>query len=326
MAPAATIGWSFDANEPAWPFDPDWHHAAWQGDAWTSDERAIPPSSRLTLSWNVGPGTGSVMVFDLTVRIGGEWSPWTRVGYSGDAGYSPSPPGPVRVDVDVACWDGQGDRIRVRATRTAAPANEGPGESAADLFRVAASAPRPVDADSVDGRQPPRRSRFVQSVPFRSQMTEDERLAKRLCGPTSLAMIVAASGEEATTAEVAERAFDSDHDLYGNWSSLARAASEYGLAAWVEYLTCLADAERRLEAGYHAILSLAFEEGQIDGTPIARTNGHLLVLRGWSSAGDPICNDPAFADGSGDGIAYPRDQFEDAWLGHGGVAIVVRPS
>lgn len=79
------------------------------------------------------------------------------------------------------------------------------------------------------------------------------------------------------------------------------------------------------------ITSLTFRAGGLDGSPLIRgTNGHLMVVVGFTASGDVVVNDPAAARKRGVRRIYDRGQFESAWLkrgsegGSGGVAYIVR--
>jgi hypothetical protein len=67
---------------------------------------------------------------------------------------------------------------------------------------------------------------------------------------------------------------------------------------------------------------------------VRASNGHLVVVRGFTKAGDVVVNDPAARTRAGVRRTYDRGQFEDAWLqrypsngrmrGSGGVGYVIR--
>ena len=58
------------------------------------------------------------------------------------------------------------------------------------------------------------------------------------------------------------------------------------------------------------------------------SNGHLMVVFGFTPAGDVVVNDPAshlVADDNQVRVTYRRNQHEKAWLGgSGGTAYVIR--
>ena len=316
---SALIGWAFGVpDEGRRPFDPQWRRASWRRDTWTSDDGVIPTATGMVLAWNAETPPGAGLAFSASARIDGEWSPWTPAGEWGCVPPVRQSEGPVRREIDVLSWVGRADAVRLRARRTPNDAGKLPR-----LRRVVVACDRPAEAESCPG--PSREGPFVQPIPFRSQMAEAPQIADRICGPTSLAMHLAVREPDVLTADIAAAAFDSVHDIYGNWARLAAVAGERGLVAWIERFACLADVENRLLAGYAAILSVAYEQGELEGSPVARTDGHLLVLRGWDADGSAVCNDPAFPDRRGDGVAYPRSQFQRAWANHGGATILLRP-
>ena len=327
-----TVGWAFGELSTG-PHDPAWRPAEWDGDVWESEPVPISPARGLILSWNMSRPAWAGCSFRIAVRIDGSWTDWVPMGEWGQVFPVRQPAASIVRDADTAQWAGVADSIRVRARRTANHRGQVP-----DVRRVVAAAisntgahepcpgpPGPFSGPSGPNRGPRENRPFVQDVPFRSQMIDDEHLAPRICGPTSLAMHLARHDGGIQTESVATLVYDATRDLYGNWAHLAAVAGEHGFASWVERFRCLADVEARLVAGYGAVLSIAYERGELDGSPIDRTSGHLLVLRGWNPNGDPVCNDPAFPDSRGDGVVYNRAQFERQWLGHGGTAILLRP-
>jgi hypothetical protein len=75
------------------------------------------------------------------------------------------------------------------------------------------------------------------------------------------------------------------------------------------------------------VLSIAFGPGELDGAPIGSSNGHLLVLRGFTKSGRPIVNDPAAPRNRSVRRVYSRAQLERAWItSTAGTAYVARPA
>jgi len=160
------------------------------------------------------------------------------------------------------------------------------------------------------------------------------------CSPTSVAMVLDSWGSGPTRRQhgwvpnghrnpwvdhAARMSYDHGYRGTGNWSFSAAYAGTFGLDAFVARLRSLRAAERYIAAGIPLVLSIAFGPGELDGSPLSSTNGHLLVLRGFTSRGQPIVNDPAAAHNSGVRRVYKRGQLEDAWLtASAGTAYVVR--
>lgn len=123
----------------------------------------------------------------------------------------------------------------------------------------------------------------------------------------------------------ARSTFDYAYDGAGNWPFSTAYASQHADAGFVTRLRSLREAERFIRAGIPLVASIAYGPGELDGSPIASTDGHLLVVVGFTESGDVVANDPAAARNRGVRRTYDRGQFEDAWLPtSGGLVYVVR--
>lgn len=162
------------------------------------------------------------------------------------------------------------------------------------------------------------------------------------CSPTSTAMVLAfwnAGPAPAETSWVPARyadpivdhaaryTYDAAYGGTGNWPFNTAYASHYGLRAFVTQLRSLGEAERFIAAGIPLVASVKVAPGGLPGFLYAQgTNGHLLVIRGFTPAGDPIVNDPAATTNATVRRVYPRAAFEKAWLGgSGGTVYVIHP-
>jgi hypothetical protein len=186
------------------------------------------------------------------------------------------------------------------------------------LRRVALSVALPALEDSQPSE--PNRAAWGKriDVPHLSQFDAPRLAGERLCSPTSVAMVSRHLGVPVSAEAVAERAFDADADLYGNWSLNVLAASLGGLAAWVDRGGSLGYLEDLIDLGQPVIASIAFAEGELEGAPVAESRGHLVVVCGFDRAGDVIVRDPA-GRATDAWHTYRREPFARAWLGHGGV-------
>lgn len=176
------------------------------------------------------------------------------------------------------------------------------------------------------------------AVPERSQMIYPDG-GEVWCSPTSTSMVLAywagRTGKaqlDQTVPSTAARTMDWIYDGNGNWPfNTAYAASVDGggsIEAYVTRLLSMAQLESWIEKGIPVIVSIAYKAGQLAGTPIPASNGHLLVVRGFDQNGNVITNDPA-ADprlGQKTRIVYNRAQFEQRWLASsGGAAYLIYP-
>jgi hypothetical protein len=124
--------------------------------------------------------------------------------------------------------------------------------------------------------------------------------------------------------------YDYGYDGTGNWPFNTAFAATRTEQAFVTRFASLRGVERFIKAGIPVITSLTFGRGQLTGAPIGSTNGHLMVVVGFTATGDVVVNDPAASNKKGVRRTYDRGQFEDAWLkrgssgGSGGLAYVVR--
>ncbi|HEX4714713.1 MAG TPA: hypothetical protein VH164_07285, partial [Ktedonobacteraceae bacterium] len=66
--------------------------------------------------------------------------------------------------------------------------------------------------------------------------------------------------------------------------------------------------------------------GQLPGATYS-TDGHLMVVRGFTSTGDVIANDPAEGDSDATvQVVYPRAIFQQLWLNaSNGTVYVIYP-
>lgn len=160
------------------------------------------------------------------------------------------------------------------------------------------------------------------------------------CSPTSLAMVLGYYGRLPAPAsyawvssayadrwvnEVARLTYDYRYQGTGNWPFNTAVAARRLPGAFVTRLSSLRMAERFVRAGIPLVVSIRFSRGQLSGAPISASAGHLVVLSGFTSAGNPVVMDPAAASDATVRHTYDRAQFERAWLGgSGGTAYVLR--
>jgi hypothetical protein len=163
------------------------------------------------------------------------------------------------------------------------------------------------------------------------------------CSPTSTAMVldfwrrgpspqdyawVPDTSPDRMVVHAVREVFDHGYRGAGNWSFNVAYAGRPGTVALVTRLRSLREAERLVAAGVPLIGTVAFTEDELTGAGY-QTDGHLLVIVGFTGSGDVICNDPASHEQpSNDAVrvVYDRAEFERVWLGSaGGLVYVVHP-
>jgi hypothetical protein len=164
------------------------------------------------------------------------------------------------------------------------------------------------------------------------------------CSATSTAMVLDYYGAGPTAAETAwvdpaysdpqvdhaaRSVFDYDYDGAGNWPFNTAYAGTRGLDSFVTRLRSLTEAEQFIKAGIPLVASLSFTKNELPGAGYG-TNGHLMVIVGFTANGDVVVNDPAsHLIKSNDQVrtVYDRQAFENAWIPHsGGLVYVIHPT
>jgi hypothetical protein len=165
------------------------------------------------------------------------------------------------------------------------------------------------------------------------------------CSPTSTSMVVAYWGRGPAPSDyayvyadypnvldpwvdyAARYTFDYHYDGAGNWPFNTAYAAHFGLEAEVTQLRSLAEAEQFVKAGIPLVASIAFQPNKLDGFLFRGTDGHLLVIGGFTAGGDVISYDPASASDATVRHVYNRAQFEKAWMSaSGGIVYVIHPA
>ncbi len=160
------------------------------------------------------------------------------------------------------------------------------------------------------------------AVPAYSQFEPAYPNERGWCAPASLAMLLAYRDYPVDVPIVAREVFDARYGGTGNWTFNTAFAGRLGFRAAVMHLRDLGHAHAFVVDDIPLALSIAWEDGELPGAPLARSDGHLVVLRGIDPNGDALVNDPARP---GVAAVYPREPFERAWLAHGGIAFGVAP-
>ena len=163
------------------------------------------------------------------------------------------------------------------------------------------------------------------------------------CSPTSTAMVVAFWGAGPSAADTgwvnppvdpvvdyaARNVYDYAYHGCGNWPFNTAYAARFALEGFVTRLRSLAEAELFLAAGIPLVASVSFSKGELKGAGYG-TNGHLMVIRGFTASGDVIVNDPAshlIPDDAQVRVVYDREELENVWVPRsGGIVYVIRPA
>ena len=268
------------------------------------------PARSGVLSWNTHAPSGHLRFRLLRAhRPASDWLPHSEWRPAGAKSFSPEHEG-VRVDVDVINAMHPFDGIEVCARDV-------------DFELVAFSSP-------VHGRAslPYARDALILDVPARSQypsasQRESATLEERgWCSAASLSMIHSFFGIDRSVAETAREVFDRAYNGTGNWAFNTAYSGRLGLRGVVAHLANLDHAQRLIERNVPPAISYSWSDGELPGAPLEHSDGHLVVLCGFTSNGDCAINDPAAPNVR---AVYPRAAIERIWQRNEGVAYVVAP-
>lgn len=292
---------------------------------WTSAEtRSAFPFTELIPSWNVSAPAGTGLRLEVRVRsTRGDWSPWLFLGSWGrtsEASELVLACSFGAVNVDYLALDRPADAYQVRVVLESfsleAAATPAVRRVAVCYSGVTGGAPKRLPVEGWARNLP---------VPFRTQRDAPKPLEGEICSPTSLTMVLAFWGVDRPVVENALAVYDSRYGIFGNWGRAVARAGELGMDAWVTRFRSWDAVKASVAAGRPVIASIRFEPGQFPSAVLPSTDGHLIVIRGFTPGGDVIVNDPASRE-RGDGIVYRAEELARAWFDHGGVGYVISPS
>lgn len=270
------------------------------------------PFDDLVASWNAETPKGASVEMAAQVRQDGRWSKWFRLSRfspGNSESFDRQEDAAGLVETDTLRLKAKADAFRWRITLVSAGARE------ARLTRVAVTL---GDRDELPAEPeaflPGPWVRELKLAP-RSQLEEDAKVRGDICSPTSLAMVLEFWGTAKTTPEVYAAVLDKTAGIYGNWPLNVAVAGTWGVQGQVARLPGLSSLQDLIGDGRPAVVSIGFGEGELEGSPIKRTKGHLIVVVGFDANGDVIVQDPAAPDRRSTRRVYKRAQFAKAWLG-----------
>jgi Peptidase_C39 like family len=252
--------------------------------------------------------------FELSALTGRRWTPWVATTTIGPPIFPEALASDPALQVDIDMYSApepvESVRLRVRVHPVDAL-------SRSSMLALSASDLAP---SAIGEREPAQASRLC--VPARSQMDEAPGIRDRICSPTCVAMVLEYWRRPAAVADLATEVFHGGLDRYGVWPAAIQAAARRGLGGYLLRFPDWASAAWCLAEGRPVIASIRYGTGELEGSAIRRTEGHLVVLTGEEGR-EVLVNDPA-AESSGEvRRRYRRDEFCRVWLERGGVGYVL---
>jgi hypothetical protein len=152
-------------------------------------------------------------------------------------------------------------------------------------------------------------------------MDAPDAIARRICSPTSVAMVLRYWGGVADPVSVAADVFDASLDRYGVWPAAIRAAARRGVLGYLLAFPDWASAAWCLERGMPVVASVQYAAGELAGAPMDATDGHLVVLTGCEGD-EALVNDPAAPSAETVPRRYRVEALERVWLARAAVGYV----
>lgn len=276
-------------------------------------------------AWNARTPSGTKVMLDVRVRYSGSWSNWLSLGPYSATGASKSRSTTQknwRVDIDTirsrhgeravayqyrlrlfSKYKSRSPRVWRVSLVASQVANHGKKINVGNLTRV-----------------------YGKSLPVPERSQYDFRAGAAWCSPTSLSMVTTYWGNRSnkkawkkTVSTTARGVYDASAKIWGNWPFNTGYSGHLGLKSSVSRFNSLQQVERWIDKGIPVIASLAWDnrytDRRLDNASIPRAvYGHLLVIVGFTKAGDVVVNDPAASPRSAVRRVYKRGQFARAWL------------
>jgi hypothetical protein len=259
--------------------------------------------------------------FELSIDVAGLWSPWVASVPIGSASFPAVAAGVtgLRCDVDLFTTSAPARavrvRVRLRADRIARLL------SRPWLFTLSACDLEPGPSGSTPAGRVDLHGSGNVPVPALSQMDANDALARRICAPTCVAMVLRHWGHPVNVETLAAEVFQPAVDLYGVWPAAVAAAARRGIAGYLLRFPDWGAVRWCLDAGLPIVASVRYTKDELTGAAIAETGGHLIVVTGYDGE-DVLVNDPAAPTRSNVARRYRRVELERVWLERTGVGQV----
>lgn len=286
-------------------------------------------------SWNATTPTGSWIEVQFRAQYGATWTKWYTLGiWASDTStisrHSVNGQGDTNGTIYTDTFVSLSKKLTTNAFQLKLRLFSANGTAKASVRNasVSYSLSSPASAAASAGN-PALWNTFI-NVPECSQMVYPDG-GEVWCSPTSTSMVLGYWNDDTGPCEPRVRAavsgvYDWIYDGHGNWPFNTAYAATQGYEAYVARFTSLERAEEYVAAGVPVVMSIAWGKKELTGASVSSTAGHLLVLVGFDSAGNPIINDPAAASDSEVTRTYLRSEFEPLWLTKsGGTVYLIYP-
>lgn len=285
----------------------------------------------LIVSWNATVTMGGYLTIYAQGRIDGEWTKWYTIGIWNRGGckqHRTSVKGQGddhgTVDCDVMKLKKMADAFRVKVEMSSED-----GTSYPELRFLAVNV---IDSSMASVDVAPLKQVWGTELDVPALCQISVTGGRGWCSPTSTSMLLGYWGKRLNRpdmkvgiVETAEACHDEAWGGTGNWVfNTAHAGTFPGMRGYVTRFASVSQIERWIEKGFPVIVSL--HSSKLRREDSDTDPGHLMVIRGFTTEGDPIFNDPWPRNGKAEdaGKEFPvedlrkvfkREDLEYAWLG-----------
>ncbi len=273
------------------------------------------PFNRGLPSWN-GHVFNESSGFKVQMRFfNGSWSPWLTVGYwknnvwssYGSTSYSGG-----EIEIDYVVLDSYLSKWQFRVLfKRSNSVISSPTLHKLSFFVSDQVTTNNVNITSIVNDNP--EEIFIPTQHY-YQYSLDPGIGGNICSPTSVCMVLRSYDIEVDPLAFALDNYDPKWGLFGVWPRAVQNAAEYTLNGAVKRYRSWSEAREVLAAGGRVVMSV--------GSPLY-PNGHLIMLAGFDSNGNPLSHDPAKSNGYG--YKHNKTLLSQSWFNKGGIAYTFFP-
>ncbi len=260
-------------------------------------------------SWN-GHAPSDRSSFRVLMRFyNHSWSSWLTVGYWKTnlwSSYGTTSYGSVKIDIDNAVMSSYYKKwqFKVEMKRTSAD------EPSPEVWKLSffVSDQRTTDNVNINSIVNDNPEQIFIPTQHYYQYALDPNIGGDICSPTSTAMVLRSYNIEVDPLKFARDNYDNYWRIFGIWPRTVQNAEEFDLDGSVTRYRTWSQAREVLANGGRIVMSVSY--------PLYA--GHLIMLAGFDSNGNPLVHDPARSDGYG--YKFNKTALSQSWFNKGGVA------
>ncbi len=273
------------------------------------------PFDRGLPSWN-GTVNHDNSGFKVSMRFkyGTGWSPWLTVGYWKNyiwTSYGSTSYAAGEIDYDYVVLDDFHTvwQWRVDVKRQAA-SHPSPTIDKLSFFSSDERTTNSLNYTNILNDNP---SEVFNPTSFVYQYSVDPVIGGSICSPASTVMAIRSCDIKVDPYTFAVDNYDDYWNLFGIWPRAIQNAAEYYMDGAVTRFRTWSQAYDTLATGGRVVMSV--------GPPLY--SGHLMMLAGFDSLGNPLVHDPARQNGYA--YKYNKSSLSHSWFDKGGIGYTLFP-